>query len=74
MFCLLVFMVSFPSHLILFLLSNPLMLDLSILEVGLNFLHEFKASLLICEIYQLFHSLVYFILPFTDVRNFLDQK
>jgi len=27
-----------------------------------------------CEIFQRFRSLVYFILPFTDVRNFLDRK
>jgi len=26
------------------------------------------------EIFQLFRSLVYFILPFTEVRNFLDRK
>jgi len=28
-----------------------------------------KLRLPICEIYQLFRSLVYFILPFTDVRT-----
>jgi len=27
-----------------------------------------------CEIFQLFRSLVYFILPFTDVRKFSDRK
>jgi len=27
-----------------------------------------------CETFQLFRSLVYFILPFTDVRNFSDRK
>jgi len=27
-----------------------------------------------CEIYQLFRSLVYFILPFTDIQNFSDRK
>jgi len=27
-----------------------------------------------CEILQLFRSFVYFILPFTDVRNFLEWK
>jgi len=33
-----------------------------------------KLRLPIREIYRLFRSLVYFILPFTDVRNFSDQK
>jgi len=27
-----------------------------------------------CDIYQLFRSFVYFILPFTDVRNSSDRK
>jgi len=33
-----------------------------------------KLRLLICEIYQLFRSLVHFILPFTDLRNFTYRK
>jgi len=32
-----------------------------------------KLRLPICEIFQLFCSLVYFSLPFTDVRNFSDR-
>jgi len=32
-----------------------------------------KLRLPICEIFQLFRSLVYFILPFTDVQNFSDR-
>jgi len=33
-----------------------------------------KLRLPICEIYQFFRSLVYFILPFTDLRNFSYRK
>jgi len=33
-----------------------------------------KLRLLICKIFQLFRSLVYFILPFAYVRNFSDRK
>jgi len=35
---------------------------------------QVKLRLPICEIYLLFCSLVYSILPFTDVRNFSERK
>jgi len=33
-----------------------------------------KLRLPICEIFQLFRLIVYFISPLTDVRNFSDRK